>query len=252
MSDLFDPNLNFQEEAMANLVVKEENFGDPADAPPNHYKIQPEYDGKLIFISGAPGTGKSTSGLMLSKMTGYVYFEADAFVFHVNPYLPPDVEEPSLATVKQTPLIGVPQERIDAVKNGMSHSMKMFRGEEYDKSMIGKYYIELCKYIKAEKKRLGGDWIVAHGVPSRTSRDFIKEQLGPNAIFVVLNMSKEDQKERLDKRHGKEQSSINWLYEIYDAFEPAAADEERAINIQITSNMSKEDVALMILDNISK
>ena len=230
----------------------EENSGDPADAPPSHYKIQPESDGKLIFISGAPGTGKSTSALMLSKMNGYVYFEADAFVFHVNPYLPPDVEEPSLETLKQKPLIGVPQERIDAVKNGMFHSMKMIKGEEYDKLMLDKYYIELCNYINAEKKRLGGDWIVAHGVPSRTSRDFIKKQLGPKAIFVVLNMSKEDQKERLDKRHGKEQSSINWLYEIYDAFEPATEDEERAINIQITSNMSKEDVAQMILDNISE
>ena len=33
---------------MDNFVM-EENSGDPADAPPSHYKIQPESDGKLIF-----------------------------------------------------------------------------------------------------------------------------------------------------------------------------------------------------------
>merc|ERR1719328_53535 len=78
--------------------------GDPADAPPSHYKIQPENQGKLIWISGPPGTGKSTTGLMLSKTAGYVYYEADCFMMNVNPYIPADAVEPSLATTTQTRL----------------------------------------------------------------------------------------------------------------------------------------------------
>ena len=70
-------------------------------APSSHYKIQPESIGKLLWVTGAPGMGKSTSGLILSKTAGYVYYEADAFGMLVNPYIPPDVEEPSLATMKQ-------------------------------------------------------------------------------------------------------------------------------------------------------
>ena len=226
--------------------------GDPCDAPPNHYTIQPEYDGKLIFISGAPGMGKSTSGLMLSKMAGYVYYEADAFLKHVNPYIPPDVEEPSLATIKQKPLIGVPQERIDAVTYGLNDLIAMFKGEKYDKSKLEVYYTELCKNIKAEKNRIGGDWVVAHAVPSRGFRDFVKKQLGPRSIFIVLNMSREDVKQRLDNRHGNEQASAMWLSKIYDVFEPAADDEERTINIQVTNIMTREEVAQMIIDRLPK
>jgi len=69
--------------------------GDPMEAPPNPYKIQPENHGKLLFISGAPGLGKSTTGMLLGKNFGYVYYEADAFLAHLNPYTPTDVDEPN-------------------------------------------------------------------------------------------------------------------------------------------------------------
>ena len=249
---LWSKNLELFEWITEEEYVALKNSGDPADAPPHHYKVQPEYDGRLIFISGAPGFGKSTSGLMLSKMAGYVYYEADAFTMHVNPYIPPDVEDATLATLKQKPLIGLSQERIDAVTNGLTQLMTMFKGDDYDKLKIETYYTELCKNIKGEKKRIGGDWVVAQAVPSRQFRDYVKTQLGPKAIFMVLNMTREDQQERLNKRHGKEQSSALWLSKIYDVFEPAGEDEERAVNIQITKNMSKEDVAEMILSSLPK
>jgi len=232
--------------------IAKKNFGDPWDAPPNHYKIQPENDGKLLFISGAPGLGKSTCGLMLSKMAGYVYYEGDAFSMHVNPYIPPDAEEPSMATLKQKPLLGLPQERLDAVANGIKDLVALLRGQDYDRSNLEGYYTELCKNIMAEKKRLGGDWVVTQAVPSRDFRDFIKKQIGTKAVFMVLNMSKEDQIERLEKRHGKEQSSSIWLAKTHEIFEPAAKDEEQAINIRITNNMSREDIARMIIDNLPK
>ena len=54
--------------------------GDPFDDIPHHYNIQPENQGKLLWISGAPGLGKSTSGMYLSRKEGYVYYEADAYM----------------------------------------------------------------------------------------------------------------------------------------------------------------------------
>ena len=60
--------------------------------------------GKIIWLSGPPGAGKSTSGLLLAKKYGYVYYEADGFMFGVNPYVPLDATEPSLATMSQPPL----------------------------------------------------------------------------------------------------------------------------------------------------
>ena len=105
-----------------------QDYGDPHDAPSNHYKIEPENMGKLLWLSGAPGLGKSTSGLYLSRKAGYVYYEADAFGGHLNPYIPPNVAEPSLATMKQRPLKGVPKERLDAVNNNINECMKMIVG----------------------------------------------------------------------------------------------------------------------------
>ena len=80
--------------------------------PTTIYKIQPEVQGKLLFLSGPPGVGKSTSGLKLAKNCDYVYYEADCFLNLVNPYLPLDVKDPSLAFPKQPPLKDFPEETV--------------------------------------------------------------------------------------------------------------------------------------------
>ena len=217
--------------------------GDPASAPSSHYKIQPDFNGKLLWISGAPGLGKSTTGLILSKTADYVYYEADAFGSHVNPYIPPDAEEPSLATRKQKPLKEVPQDRIDAVDNGIKDFKKLIEGKEYCKENVEGYYTALCKDIQTEKKRMGGNWVVAQAVPFRSLRDHIKKQLGPDLMFVVLNMTKEDQMKRILSRHGNHSSAVvDWLTKLYDLFEPAKPDEKNAIDIEVTGDMSRDDV----------
>ena len=35
--------------------------------------------GKIIWLSGAPGMGKSTTAQILGRLHGYVYYEADCF-----------------------------------------------------------------------------------------------------------------------------------------------------------------------------
>ena len=224
------------------------NSGDPADALPTHYEIQnPDKPGKLIWISGGPGLGKSTSGLVLAKKFGYVYYEADAFMSYVNPYVPLNVEEPTLATAKQNFLKDVPQERVDAVVNGVESFMNIITGKEYDLAKCCGLYSFLCKDIVREQKRIGGDWVVAQAVPSRKLRDHIRTRLGDNLIFVVLDMSKEDQLSRIKSRHGNSEKAVGFLSKCYDYFEVAGEDEPRAINVVITKDMTRDDVVEKIL-----
>ena len=71
--------------------------GDHVNSLPCQYKLQPENQGKLIWISGPPGSGKSTTGQLLARKNGFVYYEADCHFNHANPYVPLDVENPSMA-----------------------------------------------------------------------------------------------------------------------------------------------------------
>ena len=80
------------------------SYRDPIEAPTCQYKIQPENQGKLVWLSGPPGAGKSTTGQLLGKESGYVYFEADCTMNGLNPFVPLDSENPTLAAFRQKPL----------------------------------------------------------------------------------------------------------------------------------------------------
>ena len=55
-------------------------------------------------MSGPPGAGKSTTAQLLARHDGYVYYEADCTLEVLNPFVPLDVENPTLAAHRQKPL----------------------------------------------------------------------------------------------------------------------------------------------------
>merc|ERR1711936_801906 len=70
---------------------------EPCESPSLSYKEpNPNSPGKLIWLSGPPGAGKSTTGGLLGKNHGYIYYEADCFGMFCNPFVDPNVEEPTL------------------------------------------------------------------------------------------------------------------------------------------------------------
>ena len=56
-----------------------------------------------LFV-GPPGAGKSTSGQLLGRNHGYVYYEADCFGMFANPFVDLHAKDPSLEIARQKPL----------------------------------------------------------------------------------------------------------------------------------------------------
>ena len=118
----------------------------------------------------------------------------------------------------------------------------------------GPMYECLANDISKQRKRLGGNWSIALQVFSRKQRDFLRKALGPDLVFMVLNMSNECQLNRLKKRHSDSlgDAMIDMLHTYARFCEPAGADEENAYNITITDQMTPDDVVQEIISIVSK
>ena len=58
-----------------------------------------------MWLSGPPGVGKSTTGQLMSREYGYVYYEADCFEECLNPFVDPtNLENPTKLAFSQKPL----------------------------------------------------------------------------------------------------------------------------------------------------
>ena len=226
------------------------NSGDPYDAPTSHYKVQPDNVGKLLWITGRPGTGKSTIAQHISKTLGYVYYEGDAFLGLVNPYIPPNKNEMISAVGQQTRLRGIPQERLNVLAKYGAAFKSLRDGQDFDMSSLEAGYDEMCKDIIRERARIGGDWVIAHGTETKSLRDYIRKKLGPDLIFVALDMNKELQMRRLEHRHGN-RDEIRYPDWVYKLFEPAQPHENQLIEIVLDSEMSRDDVIQEIFKKIA-
>ena len=90
------------------------------------------------------------------------------------------------------------KERAAMLKRVNSEWGPLMKGEEYNKELIGEFYIEMCKDIRTQRERVGGDWAVANVVYSREIRDkmrfvfciclFIRMNL-PTENFLVMSWS---------------------------------------------------------------
>jgi len=229
-----------------------EEEGDPIDAPSCPYKLQPEYQGKLLWITGPPGLGKSTTAQLLGRNHGYVYYEADCFTGCRNPYISLDVDNPSMAQISQKPLKGEGiAERKEICKKMMEFVEQVIEGKETNKEILESYYKAQCDDILQERKRIGGDWAIAAVTLTREVRDLVRANLGTDLLFVILSMNMEDVRKRVKERHHGDDSAVELMAPIHNLCEPIEPDEENVVGVTITPEMSKEDVVNKILKLVS-
>ena len=156
--------------------------------------------------------GKSTSAQILGRDHGFVYYEADCFGGLKNPYVPLNVDNPTMAQIHQKTLKGPGEEERKAMmQRVMTVWGDMMAGKDYNKELMMEFYEHLALDIKREKKRIGGSFAIAMVVFDRMGRDHLRKFLGSDLIFVNLTMSMEERRARVLQRHSGDEASADLM-----------------------------------------
>ena len=78
---------------------------------------------------------------------------------------------------------------------------------------------------------------------------------GHDVVFIVLNLTKGCQEQRLEKRQGGSSGGggrVEALKKMFDLYEPAGADEENCFNVTIGEDTTPGDVVKDVLEIIAK
>ena len=156
--------------------------------------------------------GKSTTAQILARTEDYVYYEADCFGSLKNPYIPLEVENPSIAQIHQKNLSGPGlEERRDLIRRSQDMWSNLINGQDYDKELLIEFHDAMAHDVAREKARIGGDWAVAAVLLTRAVRSHLRNILGPDLVIVCLTMSDSARRERVLERHGGDVNSADLM-----------------------------------------
>ena len=129
----------------------------------------------------------------------------DCFPKLRNPYIPLDEPNPTVVQDLMTPLSGPGCEErrkvVESVRNLWSKLISQQEElEEEEWKRLEGYFDLLCENIKSERRRIGGDWAVAGCLLHRRIRDFIRANLGPQVVIVILRMAEDGVRSRILER----------------------------------------------------
>ena len=101
----------------------------------------------------------------------------------------------------------------------------------------------IAKEIDRQRKRIGGNFLVVYATATQVDRNLIRKIL-PDCTFITLTLTKEAQKKRLLARHDEktQADTIKFLTDLYDLFELPGENEWNTYNLDISEEMTKDDV----------
>ena len=105
--------------------------------------------------------------------------------------------------------------------------------------------------VLKQRERLGGNFAVSGSAITRSHRESIRKVIAKELIIIVLKPeSKGLYKELLLKKHGEGTSKeiLDYLAKVADESEDVAEDEENTFEINISKDMSDEDVVAKVLE----
>ena len=239
------------EEAKKNLIVEQ----DPADDPPNNYNKTTM--GKILWISGLSGMGKTTTAKILQSKEGFVNYEGDCFMYGLNPYVGAAPEGSSFFGTR--PLSGMSQKRKDICKIALNDGYgEIMKGNSVDPKIWEDMYELLCEDILKGRAKIGGNWVIGQAVYTRAARDFIRKKMGDDLTMIILQSGEEDlQRHRLatrvldlgseDYSQEAREAAEKQVSKMVGGMEPHEKDEPKTFAINVTKAMTPDDVAKQCL-----
>lgn len=227
---------------------------EPIDALSCPYvKNQPGKPGKLIWLSGPSASGKSTTARLLNQNHGFAYMEGDAFFVFVNPFVDPDAN--SMEFLTQTPLKNVPKTMIEGFVKANKEFDKINRFEldslQWENTLD--FFVEMAKMVEIQRQRIGGDFVIASGVPNQDIREAIRN-VSPDVIFFNLELSKETQEARCLAQNAElSDQIIQLMVSLYDQFKGPGEDEPNTFVVNVDGKTTTKDVMdeiIKVLDDL--
>ena len=116
----------------------------------------------------------------------------------------------------------IPADVIESMDKGAGALENMMKGtlDGLDE-MFALMIPPLVDNVMQQRERLGGDWAVPLAIYSRSQRDILRKMIGGNLVIIVLNMTKECSRKRLDKRHAGTVFNMDMMDKLYKLYEPA-------------------------------
>ena len=175
---------------------------------------------------------------------------------------------------------GLNEKTIKAIeaRNEMQNKMSA-PGYEFDADDITEQFSMIvdasCEDIIRQRQRLGGDWTVrkvksypstkmnsclyshifqvALAIFSQAQRDIVRNLLGNDVIFIILQLTPETHHKRLVGRGEEMDGDMAGIFDsMTKMYEPAGKDEKNAFDVHITEEMTPDDVAQKVLDILEK
>ena len=215
------------------------------------YPLNPGKAGRLVVLTGPPGSGKSTTAGTLAKTNNWVYYEGDGFLFGFNPYVSPD-ESQVEARSKRPALIGPGMAAREMASKAWFENQQLLINNQTTDSYPSDYFHRLMALdIVVERARVGGDWVVSYALCDTHDRDIFRGVLGDQVVFVVLDIAVDLVKERLVGRE-KSEEELEGLVAMHCQYKSPEKDEPRTVVFEILDGTTKEENTQRIVELIDK
>ena len=220
----------------------------------NTHELLPPGQGKILWVSGRSGSGKSTVGGVLREKHGFIHYEGDAFIFHHDPFSGP-MYQPG----KKPILPGIPREQKTICKRLVTEGyMPLVSGRgRPDFTIFSDFYDLLCKDILEKKKTRRNDdhspWAITNALYTRECRDYIRTKLGSDSLIIIsLKVTDELAVSRMALRAGVPESARHNFKKYLHGYEDVAGDEPNTYEINISEDMRPDAVCRLILSILEK